>query len=86
MGLSLMNMLALVKCTYRTYSKLLKILAFALYTSPLPVQALQSRSCLSYVIFLIGILWNGVQFGPLGTAATNKPIVSAPGDYGDGEI
>jgi hypothetical protein len=24
--------------------------------------------------------------GPLGTAATNKPIVSAPGDYDDGEI
>jgi hypothetical protein len=27
----------------------------------------------------------GVQFGPLGTAATNRPIVPAPGDY-DGEI
>jgi hypothetical protein len=24
--------------------------------------------------------------GPLGTAATNWPIVLAPGDYGDGEI
>jgi hypothetical protein len=24
--------------------------------------------------------------GPLGTAATNKPIVPAPGDYDDGEI
>jgi hypothetical protein len=36
-----------VKRTYRTYSVLLKILAFALYTSPLSVQALQSR-CLSY--------------------------------------
>jgi hypothetical protein len=24
--------------------------------------------------------------GPLGTAATNRPIVPAPGDYGDGEI
>jgi hypothetical protein len=24
--------------------------------------------------------------GPLGTAATNRPIVSAPGDYDDGEI
>jgi hypothetical protein len=23
--------------------------------------------------------------GPLGTAATNMPIVPAPGDYGDGE-
>jgi hypothetical protein len=24
--------------------------------------------------------------GPLGTAATNRPIVPAPGEYGDGEI
>jgi hypothetical protein len=24
--------------------------------------------------------------GPLGTAATNRPIVSVPGDYDDGEI
>jgi hypothetical protein len=29
---------------------------------------------------------NGVQLGPLGTAAINRPIVSAPGDYDDGEI
>jgi hypothetical protein len=36
-------------------------------------------------IFLIGILGSGVKLGPLGTAATNRPIVSAPGDY-DGEI
>jgi hypothetical protein len=36
---------------YRTYSMLLKILPFALYTSPLPVQALQSRSCFSYVSY-----------------------------------
>jgi hypothetical protein len=28
----------------------------------------------------------GVQLGPLGTAATNWPIVPAPGDYDDGEI
>jgi hypothetical protein len=28
----------------------------------------------------------GVQLGPLGTAATNRPIVTAPGDYDDGEI
>jgi hypothetical protein len=27
----------------------------------------------------------GVQLGPIGTAATNRPIVLAPGDY-DGEI
>jgi hypothetical protein len=34
------------------------------------------------VVFLIG----GVELGPLGTAATNRPIVPAPGDYDDGEI
>jgi hypothetical protein len=28
----------------------------------------------------------GVQLGPLGTAATYRPIVPAPGDYDDGEI
>jgi hypothetical protein len=27
-----------------------------------------------------------VQWGPLGTAATNRPIVPAQGDYDDGEI
>jgi hypothetical protein len=40
--------LAFVKCTYRTYSMSLKILPFTIYTSPLSVQALQCRSCLSY--------------------------------------
>jgi hypothetical protein len=28
----------------------------------------------------------GVQLGPLGTAAINRPTVPAPGDYDDGEI
>jgi hypothetical protein len=28
----------------------------------------------------------GVQLGPLGTGATDRPIVPAPGDYDDGEI
>jgi hypothetical protein len=28
----------------------------------------------------------GVQLGPLGTAATNRPVVPAPGDYDVGEI
>jgi hypothetical protein len=36
--------------------------------------------------FLIGIVRGGVQLGSLGTAATNRPIVPAPGDYDDGEI
>jgi hypothetical protein len=33
----------------------------------------------------MGIVGGGVQLGPLGTAATNKPIVPAPGDYDDGK-
>jgi hypothetical protein len=37
-------------------------------------------------IFLIGIVGGGVQLGPLGTAATNRPIVPAPSDYDDGKI
>jgi hypothetical protein len=32
------------------------------------------------------IIEGGVQLGPLGTTATNRPIVPAPGDYDDGEI
>jgi hypothetical protein len=28
----------------------------------------------------------GVQLGPLGIAATNRPTVPVPGDYDDGEI
>jgi hypothetical protein len=28
----------------------------------------------------------GVQLGPLGTAATNRPIVPVPDDYDNGEI
>jgi hypothetical protein len=34
---------------------------------------------------LFGIVRSGVQLGPLGTAATNRPIVPASGDY-NGEI
>jgi hypothetical protein len=43
-------------------------------------------SLFSNLFFLIGIVGGGVQLGPLGTAATNRPIVPAPGDYDDGEI
>jgi hypothetical protein len=31
-------------------------------------------------------VWGGVQLGPLGTSATDWPIVPAPGDYDDGEF
>jgi hypothetical protein len=34
----------------------------------------------------IAIVEGGVQLGPLGPAATNRPIVPVPGDYNDGEI
>jgi hypothetical protein len=34
------------------------------------------------IFFFIGIVVGGVQLGPLGIAATNRPIVPAPGDYG----
>jgi hypothetical protein len=43
--------LALFKCTYRTYSMLLKILAFALYTSPLSVQAYKADH--AYLTYLM---------------------------------
>jgi hypothetical protein len=39
----------------------------------------------SDLLFLISIVGGGVQLGPLGTAATIRPIVPAPGDYDDGE-
>jgi hypothetical protein len=39
-----------------------------------------------FFIFVIGIVRGGVQLGPLSTAATNRPIVPAPGDYDDGEL
>jgi hypothetical protein len=38
------------------------------------------------LFFLIGIVGGGVHLGPLGTAATSRPIVLAPGDYDDGEF
>jgi hypothetical protein len=36
--------------------------------------------------FLIRLVRGGVQLGPLGMAATDWPIVPAPGDYDDGEF
>jgi hypothetical protein len=38
------------------------------------------------LFFLICIVGGGVRLGPLGNAATNRPIVPASGDYDDGEI
>jgi hypothetical protein len=36
--------------------------------------------------FIIRLVGGGVQLGPLGTEATDWPIVPAPGDYDDGEF
>jgi hypothetical protein len=36
--------------------------------------------------FLIRLVGGEVQLGPLGTSATNWPIVLAPSDYEDGEF
>jgi hypothetical protein len=38
------------------------------------------------ITFLIGIVGGRVELGPLGTAATDRPIGPAPDDYDDGEI
>jgi hypothetical protein len=40
------------------------------------------KACTS-ATFLTGIVGGGVQLGPLGTAATSRPIVPAPDDYDD---
>jgi hypothetical protein len=38
------------------------------------------------LVLKIGTVGGGVQLGPPGTSATNRPIVPAPVDYDDGEI
>jgi hypothetical protein len=45
--------LAFVRCKYHTSSTILKMLSFTVrvYTSPLSVQALQYRPCLSYLSY-----------------------------------
>jgi hypothetical protein len=53
-----------------------------IFTVPLSKQLWTRLS----VSFLIGIVVAGVKLGPLGTAATDRPIVPAPGDYDDGAI
>jgi hypothetical protein len=37
-------------------------------------------------IITIGIVGSGVKLNPLGTTATNRPIVPAQDNYDDGEI
>jgi hypothetical protein len=43
---------------------------------------LLSRWFLARLFFLIRLMGGGVQLGPLGTAATDWPIVPVPGDCG----
>jgi hypothetical protein len=50
------------------------------------VHRAQSLFISFYVYIYIGIVGGGVQLGPLATAATNRPIVPAPGDYDDEEF
>jgi hypothetical protein len=38
------------------------------------------------IFFLIRILGGGIKLGPLGTVATDWPIVPDPGNYDDGEF
>jgi hypothetical protein len=38
------------------------------------------------LFFLNRLVGSGVQLGPIGTAATDWPIIPAPGDYDDGEF
>jgi hypothetical protein len=53
---------------------------------PLTALVLLKQNGQETMLFLISIVGGEVQLGPLGTAATNRLIVPAPGDYNDGEI
>jgi hypothetical protein len=68
-----MNMLHICRVYISHISMLLKILPFALYTSPLSVQVLQSRSCLYYVSYATTaaeVTWTVVSL----TAAKFQPL------------
>jgi hypothetical protein len=65
---------AFIKCMYRTYSMLLKNLPCVLYTNPLSVQALQSRSCLILLILCYNgslLTWMVIRL----TTAKFKPLI-----------
>jgi hypothetical protein len=44
------------------------------------------RNLIFFNWYSVGGGGGGVQLGPLGTAATSRPILPDPGDYDDGEI
>jgi hypothetical protein len=44
------------------------------------------RRTIERIYFIFFDWYSESHLGPLGTAATNAPIASAPGDYYDGEI
>jgi hypothetical protein len=48
----------------------------------------QLKICIYTIFFFLNLHSGGVEskLGPLDTSATKWPIVSAPGDYDDGEI
>jgi hypothetical protein len=50
------------------------------------VENLRSHFLIELIFFNWYSGWRVVELGPLATAATNRPIVPAPGDYDDGEI
>jgi hypothetical protein len=64
--------------SFRTYNSLYS--QFRRNISPL------SSGPNSKIKIKLGIVGDGVQLGPLSTAAANRPTVPAPGDYDDGEI
>jgi hypothetical protein len=41
---------------------------------------------IEYLLFLNGIVGDGIQLDPLGTTATNRPTSPSPGEYEDGKI
>jgi hypothetical protein len=65
---------AFVKCKFRTYSMILKILSYALYASPLSVQALESRSCISCLSYSTMSLFILLYNGSLSLESNTVPI------------
>jgi hypothetical protein len=77
MGLSLMNMFGLSSSVHFTHTACYwTFLPFALHTSPLSVQALQSRSCLSYTWHPES--WNSLLYITSSRTAEKTPPSTVP--------